>query len=105
MMVAGGNDRSAGDADSAVPNTGGGFVNLRDVTIVMECKSAIITAQEVTAETAQVAYIVVQIRVGGSMSPFPVVRWNVDNGGGGCRVDVLLRSGWGGVDWRGEVDR
>ena len=71
LVVAGCNDRSVGNADSAIPNMGGAFLNHRDVTIVMKCKSAIITAEEVAAETAQIAYIVIKIIDGGRISPFP----------------------------------
>ena len=86
MVVAGCNDRPVRDADLAVPNTGGGFVNRRDVTFVMKCKSAIITAEEVTAETTQAAYIVIQLEVSGRISPFPLVLLSIHDGGGICRL-------------------
>ena len=104
MVVAGCNDRPVRDADLAVPNTGGGFVNRRDVTFVMKCKSAIITAEEVTAETTQIAYFVIQIIVGGRISPSPLVRMNTNDGGGSCLVLVLLRIGWEWIGRGGGVD-
>ena len=73
MIVAGGYDGSVRNADRAIPNPGRGLVNLGNVTFVVECKGAIVTTEEMTAMTAQIANIVVELDIDGGLTDFAVV--------------------------------
>ena len=75
------------------------------MTFLVEGEGAIVTAEEVTPFTAQVADVIVQLDVSGGITHFVMCLRNIDDGGGDCRSGILLSSGWGWIDWRGGVDR